>query len=380
MIFDPTPIQFNKFVYHDRPYRHPQLGSEVGRDFFDRLWERSQAWQALTDPIEPRSVVIVAERRMGKTSLLRYLVEQLKKQPGFVPALLPIGGSLHSADDLFSEIADHTWAALEQSSDDLTANLDGLTVEAQIALLRQLCAVAPGVTVVLCLDELDACLEHQETPDAEARKIAALVNALAAQEDLPIRLLCTTIRPPDQVADGCLAPLLRRAAQFRLAPFARGDSDEMLVELAAAHLGLRLTDDDLTAFYRQSGGWPFFAKLLLVCLGETEPGDNRPARALDLAARHTALTEALEHIFRNYFDRNEKALVIALVEGHGRLSATQIARLGPAAAAAANRLAERSFLQIEADGSLSFRIGLLAKWFPLWSKYAEMAEAYCARG
>jgi hypothetical protein len=243
-------------------------------------------------------------------------------------------------------------------------------------VLVQLCATRPGVTIVLCLDELDACLEHQETPEPERHKIAALVNALTEADGLPIRLLCTTIRPPEQVADGILAPLLSRAAQICLRPFTRADLDEMLSELAQAHLGLQLSNADLALLYRQSGGWPFFAKLLLACLGETEPGDDRLTRAFDLAARHSVVGEAMEHIFRNYFDRHEKALVIALAGQHGTLAAEQIAQLGPQAARAADRLTARNFLQTDATGSYSFRIGMLAAWFRQWSKYEEMAETY----
>lgn len=383
MTFDPTPIRFNQFVFHDHSYRHPQLGVEVGREFFDRVTERAQALEALTGPGAGCSVLLIAERRMGKTSLLRYLIEWLKAAPGFAPVQLPIGGSLHSADDLFGETVDLLAAALGCRDDDLPADLVGLDVAGQLHVLGQLCAAAPGTTIVLCVDELDACLEHQETPEIERRRIAALVNALAGALDgpsnLPIRLLCTMIRPPERLPGG-LAPLLRHARQVHLPPFSRPDLDEMLSELAQAHLGLQLSEDDLALLYRQSGGWPFFAKLLLVSLGKTEAGADRLERAIEAAARYGVVGEAVEHIFRNYFDPNEKALIVELAGEHGSLTAEQIAQDAPQLAAAAGRLTARHFVALDAEGRYEFRIGLLAAWFRQWSKFKEMTETYHAGG
>lgn len=377
MVFDPTPIKLNQFVYRDGPYRHPQLGIEVGREFFDRHAERDQALGVLSSPGDRRPVVIVGERRMGKTSLLRHLIERLKALPAVVPVQLPIGGSLHSADDLFGEICDHLSAALELDPDALPETVEGLAPAEQLQVLARLCTAAGGKTAVLCLDEVDACLEHQETPDAERYKIAALLNALAQEDGLPIRLLCTMIRLPSGLPPAALATFFARAVLIRLAPFSPEDLSEMLAELAQAHLGLRLTPDDLAILYEQSGGWPFFAKVGLVCLGEAEPGPEQMARALAAAARHPAVNEAMEHIFRHYFDRDEKALVIALARAAGsRLEGGQVERLGPAFTAVARRLVARDFLQVDAAGRYSFRVGLLAPWFRQWGKFEEMAETY----
>jgi hypothetical protein len=378
MVFDPTPIKLNQFVYWDHPYQHPQLGIEVGREFFDRCAERDQALRALTSPTDRRAVVILAERRMGKTSLLRHLVERLKALPDLVPVQLPSGGSLHSAVDLFNEICDHMSATLGLEQDGLLEEVDGLELADQLCVLEQLCNSLAGETVVLCLDELDACLEHQETPAPERGKILGLVNALVSRDDLPIRLLCTMIRLPMSVTAAEMNPFLERAAPIRLTPFARPEMDEMLTELAQAHLNLRLSSEDLDSLYCQSGGWPFFAKVALVCLGEAEPGPGRLTRALEAAARHVAVSEAMEHIFRNYFDRNEKALVIALGQRGGvtGMHVEQIEHLGAELAMAARRLAARDFLQIDANGRCTFRIGLLAAWFRQWSKLEEMAQIY----
>lgn len=376
MVFDPTPIKLNQFVYRDGPYRHPQLGIEVGREFFDRHMEREQALSVLSLRADRRPVIIVGERRMGKTSLLRHLIERLRALPDVVPVQLPIGGSLHSADDLFGEICDHLSAALELDQEAPEA-IEGLSPDEQLAVLRDLCKAAAGRTVVLCLDEVDACLEHQETPADERPKIAALLNALVVEDDLPIRLLCTMIRLPASLPSDALAPFFDRAVVIRLAPFTKEDLDEMLIELAQAHLDLHLRAKDLDALYQQSGGWPFFAKVGLVCLGEAEPGPERMARALAAAARHAAVNEAMEHIFRHYFDRDEKALVIALAHAAGnRMAAAQVERPGTGWAAAARRLAARDFLQVDEAGRYSFRIGLLGPWFRQWSKFEEMVEMY----
>ncbi len=399
MTFDPTPIKLNQHVFMDTAYRHPQLGTEVGREFFDRVAQSAAALASLTAGVS-RSVVLVGERRMGKTSLFRHLIERLKATPGFAPAQLPTGGSLRSVDDLFGEIVDQAAAVLGAEDDALAAFEPGLPVDAQLDALGRLCAAAPGLTLVLCLDELDVCLEHQEAPAAERAKIAALVDGLARRGDLPVRLLCTMIRQPERMAPGTLGGLLDRSTLIYLPPFSRADLDEMVNELALAHLGVSLTSAELETFYRESGGWPFFAKLILVALGECAldecaldewapaecalakcaPDGRRVERAVELAALHPAVGEAVAHVFRHYFDRHEKALVIELARQQGRLSAERVARLRPELTAAADSLVKRNFVEPDPDGGYRFRVGLLGPWFRQWSKFQELAETYRLAG
>ncbi len=47
---------------------------------------------------------------------------------------------------------------------------------------------------------------------------------------------------------------------------------------------------------------------------------------------------------------------------------------------AARQLAARDFLQIDANGCCTFRVGLLAAWFRRWRKLEEMAEMYRVDG
>jgi hypothetical protein len=150
----------------------------------------------------------------------------------------------------------------------------------------------------------------------------------------------------------------------------------MLSELGAAHVGLTFTEAELTTLYRASGGWPFFAKLLLVSLGEAAAEPDPLPAALDLALRHPAIGEALGHIFRHYFDRGEKTLAVELARRSGELSGRELAALGPDATAAAASLTERFFVEQAPDGACRFRVGLLAPWFRQWSKFAEHAETY----
>lgn len=375
MTFDPTPIRLNQHVYRDTGFRHPQLGTEVGREFFDRTVETARALDALAGRTS-RCVLIVGERRMGKTSLFRHLIERLKAAPGVVAAQLPPGGSLHSADDLFGEIVDQVAAMLPETGEDPPVFEPGLNAVAQLDALAALFAGQPGGTVVLCLDELDVCLEHQETPPAERARIAALIDGLGEREDLPVKLLCTMIRQPERLATGIAPDLLQRATLIHLPPFSGPDLDQMVAELASEHLGLELKAGDLASIYRASGGWPFFAKVLLVTLGESAPGARRLEHGCEQAAVHPAVTEAVAHIFRHYLDKNEKCFMIELARRQGRLTAGQAAELGAAGRSAADQLVKRFFVARDPNGGYEFRIGLLAAWFQQWSKFQELAETY----
>jgi hypothetical protein len=374
MTFDPTPIKLNQFVFRDAPHPHPQLGVQVGREFFDRVDETARALGALLG--SERAVLLLGERRMGKTSLFRHLIERLKGIDGIEPAPLPPGVALRSADELFSEIVDETAAALGCDEEAAGVFRPGLTAEQQVDALESLCRCEPGTTVVLCIDELDVCLEQQETPAAERAQIAALVDAIVERADLPVKLLCAMIRRPERLPAGAAPRFVSQAARIQLPPFSRGDMDEMLSELGAAHLGRTFSDDDLATVYAASGGWPFFAKLLLISLGEAEAGAERLDVALEQAPRHPAFGEAMAHVFRHYFDRGEKSFVMELARCGGALSPASLTALGPEASVAATSLVGRFFVDLDPDGAYRFRIGLLGPWFRQWSKFAEHSETY----
>lgn len=71
-------VKFAEEVWHDKPY------DENPPDFFDRTGPKKQALAILNLPELHRAIWLFGERRSGKTSLLKLLIEYFREQEGFV--------------------------------------------------------------------------------------------------------------------------------------------------------------------------------------------------------------------------------------------------------------------------------------------------------
>ncbi|MCA9928879.1 MAG: ATP-binding protein [Anaerolineales bacterium] len=365
---DSMGIKFNEAVWHDTVYMHPQLRKEVGPDFFDRTQLKTMLKAALRDK-NSSLLIFQGERRAGKSSLLRLLQHNLAHDPAqtFLPLFVP-WQTIFSRADLADEI-------LRSSSYELDVDLSDEMIEDSIAsdagfvaTLQELTAVS-GKTIVICIDEFDSILEHGT--DAEQAQILALVDAVAQAEKLPVKFLLTLVRLPACPADHAMA----QVTVHRLAPFSQDDLNEMVSELMAwrAHL---LTPDVRAELFRLSGGWPYFAKLLMVCLAEAEPGEGWFERALQTAVAHPLLEHSLSHIYFRHFNEAEKAVVLFLAARGMPLSAAEWDVLPSAWQTAVFKLVQRHYLTVDNTGGYQFCIGLLADWFPQWIRYEEEVQAH----
>jgi len=84
-------VKFGEEVWHDESYD----GNPA--DFFDRLPAKEQALAILRSPQTQRAVWLVGERRAGKTSLLKLLIQKCREE-GFLAIEIP-WQSIHSSED-----------------------------------------------------------------------------------------------------------------------------------------------------------------------------------------------------------------------------------------------------------------------------------------
>ncbi len=377
-MFDPTRVKFNEYVWHDQPYHHPQLHVEVERDFYNREKEKQRSRALLRSLTSRQPVIFIGERRAGKTSMLRLIANDLKNDPSgrFVPVLIPWQG-INSRAVLFQEI-------LQGICFELDVELPGIgsppvsltqgepTISQLINTLRGPLQKVAGKTIVLCIDEFDSIIYEEVRSSAEASKIVGLASGLVENSDLSIKPLLTMARSPSSLESTHSSPLTAKAEQIRLDHFAREDMDEMITDLVGAEVDL--SDAQLERLYELSGGWPYFAKLLLVCMAGLEPGDDWLDRALKQALKHSAAKQTLEHIYNNHFSDHEKAVVLLLGRKDGHLSSKEMACLDVNLRTAARRLVVRDFLKADGHGGYAFRIGFLQEWFPSWIRFEEQME------
>jgi hypothetical protein len=222
-------------------------------------------------------------------------------------------------------------------------------------------ANTPCNRLILAIDEFDSLLKDVEEPSA----IISLVCALVTNTSLNIQLLLTMSHVPDLLSGTCLEKPVSKAITLR--PFSREDMDEMILDIIGD--AQPISSDELQTIYELSGGWPFYAKWLLVGMADLPAGPDQISQALEVAVKIKDVEPRIVDIYSKHFDDDEKALVLLLAECGDYLIASQLEQSGMAMQAAARRLARRGFIRIETDGGCRFRIGLLGPWFRKWTRY-----------
>lgn len=351
------PIK-NEPVFHDKPYIQPQTGQMMPRDFFDRQTEKERILRVLHEP-DHRPVIIMGERRSGKTSMLRLIDYHLNNNPsrGFVTILLTWMG-IRSRLDLMNEILYRVGFALGKEPP--VAPISSSTTVAEfMSQLRGVISIAPLKTFVICIDELDSMLF--DNPDRRERyQIMGLLVSFMEMTELPFKLLLTMTRLPTFEGEDYSPHLRYKAEQVPLAPFSRQDQAVMLAGIVGKNTLSNMEIDDL---YKLSGGWPYFTKVLLESLETIPRDDNWIENGLMGAIENPSLDMALRHIFEQHFDSDEKAFVQLLVANNGNIGADRVMGLSIELRRAASSLTARGYLIANEDGGYRFRVGLLQSYF-----------------
>jgi hypothetical protein len=354
-------LKFNEFVWHDTPYIHPQIRREVKRDFFDRREIVERAEIELRNETSSSVVILQGERRSGKTSTMRLIANHLESLPEkpFIIVRLPWQG-VNMRAILQEEILQSLYLQLDiepPGEESLPEPDFGRFLEE----FREILARIDQKRVLVCLDEFDAILN--DAVEEEKKKILTLLDALAVSEfACPVRLLLTVARIPE--GDGSTThPHLAKSLCLRLRPFGESDLVEMVQSLTAGTLNVSTIE--MQRIYAASGGWPYFAKLILVSVPDKMETEDWLGEAIGAGCQNDNLQQTLANIYFKHFDEAEKATLLLLAENGSvpeGLNST------------AERLVERDFLQPLAQGGFAYRIGLMLMWLKGWENYSIELE------
>ncbi len=353
------------------------------KDFYDRQEPLERIKQSLSSE-SARPLVILGERRIGKTSLytrsINFVKEELSEQ--FTPLLLPHGASIYSFNDFVRELLQTLSKALNKKLAE--SGLMGQDGKLQLLSMGQLSETLAQLisksnkTFIICMDEFDAALANSSPTDAD--KILGLTGYLAERADLPITTLFTITHSIRQPQDAFHSPDITKAEVIPLAPFTQEDLATMTVGL----LDKKITFPQAAQnhLYRLSGGHPYFSKLLLDCLIQRRlPADDviqattqMVEQAAADAAHDPRVRHAINNIYHIHFSEQEKVIILLLAERNAPLTAQSIRQLGASYITAAKRLHRRGYLDLQEDGSYSFHIAFLGYWLREWEEYEEELE------
>ena len=192
------------------------------RDFYDRRDEIDTVWPLLLNQSCLGPIILLGERRSGKTSLLRLLIDRLETETAnsLASVLIPYEGVATASELIYWMLnAVRNYLAKQSGGTNVLRNLppvEDTSVQGAIEALRALLALVPGRKMVLCIDEFDSILNSARRlgDAAETNRVLSLVVALTEATNLPVQLLLTAVHLPDSL-EGTRASALSAARQDR---------------------------------------------------------------------------------------------------------------------------------------------------------------------
>lgn len=378
-MFDEFKIKFNEPVYHTEVYE--RWGQTYPPDFFNRRDQKNAALPYLQRLDVRRAVLVLGERRSGKTSMLKFLVEQLKKEG--LPVIDIQSQGIQNANEFFQELMEgiDAWRQQQSPSAHVIAPGNAKTIS-QLQVMQALKEIfetnrentgAPN-PVLIWIDELDTIIEHGAIASADKEKIVGFLAKLIESADFPAKVLFSITHEFPESSEVRSSPLLTKALQIKMTPFPEEDARAMVramtrdgVDWEAITAAL-----DWRRFCNLTGCWPYYMKLLLMHLAQTP--FSSPAAWLDDALQSALADETLrmtlEHVYKRHFDDDERAVLLWMTRSGGALSAPSLRDAEAPLLAAANRLADRHYLKKE-DGRFTFQVGLLKHWLQAWPESEE---------
>ena len=334
------------------------------RDFFDRLTERSQIHHAF-DSATGKPIVILGERRIGKTSLLNVSVNWLNAQPRYAVVFPAPWSSLSQFKlEFLSALAGAVGVRLRQREwIDANGHLQLASAAEFVAACRETCAASPNRRFVVCIDEFDSHL--LTCAESERDEIQRLAFYLVEKARLPITLFFTMTQPTEKIGQAYPTSFLNKSEQVHLHPFSRSDMATMVVGLLGDHFAF--DEDGLDHLFHLSGGHPYFVKALLDSL--VNPPLAAPHsttidrgwldRAMAQAVERAEVQSSLPNLLETHFSENERSLLARLAQAGGKLAAAQ---MRPEWLAAMSALAKRDYVLVQPGGDVALRIHFWRFW------------------
>lgn len=366
-------------TYHPNPYG-PTVAS--GERFYGRKAECQRICALLRHPTQNATILLWGQKRIGKTSLMLYLQEQLRTD--LLPVYIDVQGLTDSSTAQFlhrlmSRIAVALKGRMPKSEAEITVpalnkvRRDPLSYfDTFVELVQE---VAPGYPLVVMLDEFQClCTLREEIASREA--IFSRLRSYA-QHGHGIRFVLG--------GGGQRSFLLRQGNLASLFNVSYDENLDCLEEKDAYKLakdGLtkvgNITEHAITMLLDLTAGHPYYLQLLCSTLYE-QALEQRVTITADLASQcirrwlERADSGRFQHLWEGETAReakNNKAILSAVAEFTTQHAQVEYSRLAAALGAA---LTERELVQALSDlsdlgilehdhTSYKIKIGLFARW------------------
>jgi hypothetical protein len=219
----------------------------TGEQFFGREGDLRHILQS-----DNTSFLIVGNRRMGKTSLMREALRRMRRASKNDDALQYFDCSVFTSKlELFGEIVRAlSPREVERVYHDSTFSMTSFLQRMSKAYKEK---------IVLFLDEVDRLMEWDARDNWTALNTFRAVTAMTHghHEEQPLRVLMAGFREAQEWSRNRETPLLNFITLLRVKPFDHRDTEQLVVE-PMLNLGITIVDRSavVNRIYRETGGHP----------------------------------------------------------------------------------------------------------------------------
>jgi hypothetical protein len=217
----------------------------TGEQFFGR---ESEVRTLLSN--EHTSYLIVGNRRMGKTSLMREASRRLRQHAKHPDSVLYFDTTMFASKlDFFTDIVRALAPReVERAYGDKTFSMSSFF---------QRMSRARREKIVLCLDEIDHLMLWDQQDNWNALNMLRAVSTGAGSDDPPLRVLMAGFRVAQSMAMDRGAPVFNFATLLRVTPFDMHVTQQIVVE-PLLNLGVSIVDRGVIVqrIFRETGGQP----------------------------------------------------------------------------------------------------------------------------
>jgi hypothetical protein len=333
-------IKDNPYIYGD-PVNEPIA-------FFGREDELNQILQAMTKPAK-QDILIVGERRTGKTSLL-YQLQQRLKWP-FIPVYINLSPCRADTDSILNHILEHivrnlieqhildeNWNRYQPAYSDFTARIYEILQIARNKLA--------DITLILLLDEADFLLAIEEkngvTPLAKLlgkymvdERVQRILRAALQSSQISSCLRATVAGTTDlsRYVSRRASPFFNHFRSVQLKPLTILETENLITEPASL-LGLSYSREAIRRISHLSGGLPYYCQALCYeafSYASQQKSTTIGDQAISVAEKKikTDFFYAYQVDFWQRATFQERKLLVALAQGKplNNVRKTQIKRL-----------------------------------------------------
>jgi AAA-like domain len=258
-------------------------------------------------------VMLVAQRRMGKTSLLLQLKKRL--QSPLVPVSIDLLAFLGQAEEMLRGILNEIVNELlrrnllssdQQEKFSITYAQD--FVAALASILEDVKRKLKDIKIVLILDEAERLFVTD-------RLAAGVLRAALTQNENIVAVLAGSSRLLTSDENDPNSPLLNIFTPLLLPPLSKKETESLVRELSK-QVGVSYEPSALERLYDLSGGIPYYVQIIgyrLIELARLETKDTVTAKDIDKikVVQDLGLSHALMYALDN-LDEQEKNILVAI--------------------------------------------------------------------